>query len=72
MTDDDSDDPLADIDAITAAFLDGDIGEALRLVALRLDRNLAELRQPGLDAARRADLMKSIRFCQGTRERLLV
>lgn len=63
---------IAEVEAITAAYLANDIGEALRLVGLAADRDKAELRQSGLDAARRDELSKSVRFCEVVRERLLV
>ena len=66
------DDGVAEIRAVTAAFLAGDIGEALRLVAVQLDRLRGELAEPGLDAMRRAQLERSIRLCEFTRERLLI
>jgi hypothetical protein len=59
------------VDAIVAAYLADDIGEALRLVALRLERDRAELAAcADLDAARRAELERS--FCALVRDRLLV
>lgn len=63
---------IAEVEAVTVAYLMGDIGEALRLIGLAAERDKAELKEPGLDAARRDQLSKSVRFCEVVRERLLV
>jgi hypothetical protein len=47
---------VAEIHAVGVAFKAGDISEALRILAVRLDRFRAELERPGIDAARRAEL----------------
>ena len=66
------DDSMAEIHAITPAFVNGDIGEALRILAYRLDRVRAELERPDIDAAKRAELERDIRFDEFTRRRLLI
>ena len=67
-----TDDSVAEIRLVTVAFLIHDIGEALRILAYRLDRFRAELERPDIDAARRAELERDIRFDEFTRRRLLI
>ena len=66
------DDGVAEYNAICVAFKARDIGECLRLLTCRLERFRAELRQLGLDSARRAELKRDIRIDEFTRRRLLV
>jgi hypothetical protein len=72
MTDSNDSDNAAEIRAITAAFLDRDIEEALRILADRLERFRAELERPDIDAARRAELERDIRCDEFMRSRLLI
>ena len=62
----------SEIDAIIVAYLNKDIGEALRLVGDAAERDRAELQWPNLDAERRSQLERDIRFLEGTRARLLI
>jgi hypothetical protein len=63
----------SEIDAITVAYLNGDIGEALRLVGEATERDRAELDAcPGYDAERRSQLERDLRFLEGTKARLLI
>ena len=63
----------SEIDAIIVAYLNKDIGEALRLVGEAAERDRAELEAcPGFDAERRSQLEPDLRFLEGTRARLLI
>jgi hypothetical protein len=63
---------VTEMRAVAVAFLNRDIGEALRILAYRLERYRAELERPNIDAARRAELERDIRCDEVTRKRLLI
>ena len=67
-----SDDSVSEYHAIRVAFRNGEIGEALRILGVRLDRFRAELERPDIDATRRAELERNIRHDEFTRGRLLI